>query len=223
MIIKISSALYSLMSYDKLLILALFELEENNKPTTFENLVAECFNLFPKRFQLPGFPEWPDSSIVEKSWLRCRSDKGLIYGTKSKGFRLTSKGLEVAKETADRLSNSSLFNDTNYHGHKGDARTRSGRLVKHVENSTAFKKFKANKLIANITDFEFCDLLYSTLDTPPSLRKRNLEELKYHASVYERYDIVAFLEKCAEYFNKLLKDPESLNYSGGMVRKKKRK
>ncbi|KKR28552.1 MAG: hypothetical protein UT61_C0047G0006 [Candidatus Woesebacteria bacterium GW2011_GWA1_39_8] len=224
MTIKISPAIYSSMSYDKLLVLALFELEEgNNPPTTFENLVAKCFYLFPKRFQLPGFPEWPDSSIVEKSWLRCRSDMGLIYGNKSKGFLLTSKGLAVAKDVVKKLGIQGAFGNLSYGGHKGDARTRSGRLVKHIENSVAFKKYRAKEAIDTTTDFEFCDLLYSTLDTVPELRKRNLEELKYHASIYERYDILTFLEKCQKHFSKLLEDPKSENYTGGMIRKKKKK
>ena len=88
----IPTALYIRVTYDDLIVFALDELTNEGIPPIFENLVAKAFELFPKRFQLPGYPQWPDSSLVEKSWLRCRPDKGLINGSKSKGFVLTQKG-----------------------------------------------------------------------------------------------------------------------------------
>jgi len=210
---------YTYISYDDLLVYALFKLQQGNKHSTFENLVYECFTLFPKRFQLPGYPNWPDSSLVEKSWLRCRSDKGLIYGSKSKGFTLTSKGLFIIKSVERKLTNTS---NTKRLLRKGDTRTRSGRLVKHIENSDAYKKYLEDKHVENVSEFEFCDLLYSTLDTNPALRRRNFEELEYHASVYERIDILTFLAQCKKRFEKLLIDEGRKNFEGGMMKRRKK-
>lgn len=217
---KFSPINYIKISYDALLIYSLYELQKNNRHTTFENLVAECFVLFPKRFQLPGYPVWPDSSQVERSWLRCRTDKGLIYGSKSKGFTLTTKGLVLAKSVFQKLQGGAIENNTK--GIQGDARTRSGRLVKRIESSKAFLKFIRDKNLNNISDFEFCDLIYSTLDTDPSLRRRSLEELKYHTGVYEREDLLSFLDNCEEKFRHLLRDPNMDSYEGGMMKKRKK-
>jgi len=211
---------YINISYDDLVVYALFELQRESKHTTFENLVAKTFEFFPKRFQLPGYPDWPDSSLIEKSWVRCRTDKGLMYGSKSKGFTLTPKGIALAKNVKLRLQGKTTVKDVQY---KGDARTRSGRLVKHIEKSPAFQKYNEKSKLDNITEFEFCDLLYSTFDTDSSLRKRNLEELKYHAEVYERKDIINFLKKCEEKFENLLKDPITEEYEGGMMKRRKGK
>lgn len=215
---KISLNNYIEISYDDLLVYALFRLQQENKHTTFENLVYQSFILFPKRFQLPGYPTWPDSSLIDKSWLRCRSDKNLIYGSKSKGFTLTSKGVALAKLTEQKLINvKSVVKNK-----KGDTRTRSGRLVKHIENSDAYKKFVKSKKADDITEFEFCDLLYSTLDTLPTLRRRNFEELRYHASVYERSDLLDFLEQCKKRFQNLLTEKERENFEGGMMKRRKK-
>lgn len=216
-----SPSAYINMSYDDLLVYSLFELQSSNEHTTFENLVAKCYGLFPKRFQLPGYPNWPDASLVERSWLRCRTDKGLIYGSKSKGFTLTSKGVDLAKLISQELQGVKL-KDSNLQP-KGDSRTRSGRLVKHIERSLAFKKYKQDNKVDRISEFEFCDLVYSTLDTDPSLRKRNLEELKYHCNVYERKDMLTFFEQCEKRFKNLLRDASEKYYEGGMMRKKKRR
>lgn len=215
-----SPPVYINMSYDDLLVYALYELQNSNKHATFENLVAKVFELFPKRFQLPGYPEWPDSSLVEKSWLRCRTDKGLVYGSKSKGFTLTSKGVALAKQTFNRLQGRSTKQQPYP---KGDTRTRSGRLVKHLEKSPAFQKYKSEKKIDSVSEFEFCDLVYSTLDTDSSLRRRNLEELKYHAGVYERKDLLKFLEECEKKFKSLLNDSHGETYEGGMMKRRKKK
>lgn len=209
---------YTEISYDDLLVYALFKLQQENKHTTFENLVYKSFTLFPKRFQLPGYPNWPDSSLVDKSWLRCRSDKNLIYGSKSKGFTLTSKGVTLAKLTEQKFTNDKSV----VRNKKGDTRTRSGRLVKHIENSDAYKKFTKSEKTDDITEFEFCDLLYSTLDTLPTLRGRNFEELKYHASVYERSDLLAFLDQCKKRFQNLLTEKERKNFEGGMMKRRKK-
>lgn len=209
------------LSYDDLLVFALYNLQNTNSHTTFENLVANSFKLFPKRFQLPGYSEWPDSSLIDKSWLRCRTDKGLIYGNKSKGFTLTLKGTTLAKKVYQILQDNR--NNNFSVSRKGDSRTRSGRIVKHVENSQAYQKYKQNKSIENISEFEFCDLLYSTLDTEPVFRRRNMEELKYHSKVYERQDILDFLKACDNRYGYLLKDSLKENYEGGMMKRKKTK
>ena len=211
-------SVYSKISYDDLLVYALSEAQNGSRSVTFENLVAKAFELFPKRFQLPGYPNWPDSSLVEKSWVRCRTDKGLIYGSKSKGFTLTSKGAFTARGVLARLKQKPL-ESSGVHI-KGDRKTRSGRVVKHIEESPAFQKYSNSKKLEGISEFEFCDLLYSTLDTKPDYRKRNLEELKYHAKVYERSDLVSFLEKLEEQFQNLLRDPSGKHFAGGMMKRK---
>ena len=103
---------------------------------------------------------------------------------------------------------------------RGDKKTKSGRVVSHIEKSIAFNKYRQHKDVLGITDFEFCDLLYTTLDTKPSLRRRNLAELKSHAEIYDKRHL-SFLKKCEDHFNKLLMDPRDSNYSGGMMRRKK--
>ncbi len=218
---RVPSSIYMNLSYDDLVIFALYELQNNNNPATFENLVAKSFELFPKRFQLPGYDQWPDSSLIDKSWLRCRSDKGLIKGNKSKGFTLTVKGISLARKVNETLfSNSQINKQTK---RKGDNRTRSGRLVKHIENSTAYQKYIKENSMENISEFEFCDLLYSTLDTDPVLRNRNFDELIYHTKVYERDDLLEFLLNCKKKFINLFIDKSQLNYEGGMMKRRKKR
>jgi hypothetical protein len=90
----ISSKLYSDISLDELVTYSIFVLLEEKTEATFENIVAKCFEFFPEKFSLIGYPQWPDSTRVNKSWLRCRTDFKYIKGSVKNGFTLTSKGLE---------------------------------------------------------------------------------------------------------------------------------
>ncbi len=207
------------ISYDDLVVYSLFILQKREQHATFENLVYQCFTLFPKRFQLPGYSSWPDASLIERSWLRCRTDKGLMHGSKSKGFTLTQKGILLARDVENKLEGKVLGNKRFI---KKDMRSRSGKLVNHVEKSSAYNKFLTTKSLEGITDFEFCDLLYSTLDTESSLRKRNLEELKYHVGVYDREDLLDFLNMCEIKFQKMLIGYNDSQYQGGMMKRRKK-
>ena len=64
---------YEHISYDDLVTYVVYRLTAGNgSQTTFEDIVAEAYRLFPRRFRLRGYPEWPDSAVVNKSWLRSR-------------------------------------------------------------------------------------------------------------------------------------------------------
>src|SRR3990172_4604785 len=124
------------LSLDDLLLLAAVDLEQSGQPLTFERLVAQCFELYPSRFALRGYPQWPDSNVVNKTWLRARTDKGWLVGSVRQGFRLTPEG----RRHAERLENGAV-------GRRPkpslDRRTREGRLLEAMRGTTAFKLFQA--------------------------------------------------------------------------------
>lgn len=213
---------YQHVPYDDLLVFALFSAIEKKLDPTFENLVVECYILFPERFGLPGYlGKYPDSAQVEKSWLRCRTDKNLITGSKAKGFELTTRGLVVVQKTLKRLGNKTI-DAKKLLGIKGDRRTMAGRLVKQLESNRIFKEFKKNNVNANISDYEFCDLIYSTPDALPENRRKNLQQLKNAVEDYNRSDMLDFLNFCETKFTHLLFSNSELGrkYIGGMRKRK---
>jgi len=214
--------IYKEIPYDDLAVFALFSVVKKKLDPTFENLVVECYVLFPERFGLSGYTKkYPDSAQVEKSWLRCRTDKNLITGDRARGFELTARGLEVVQKTQKRLGNKTI--DTKeLLSIKGDRRTKTGRLVKQLENNKSFKEFKRNGRATEISDYEFCDLIYSTLDALPEGRKKNLQQLKNTVADYNRNDMLDFLNFCETRFAHLLfsNSESGQKYAGGMKRRK---
>ena len=217
-----NAKIYKNISYDDLLVFALYSLIQRGLDANFENLVVECYSLFPERFGLPGYIEkYPDSAQVDKSWLRCRTDKRFITGNKAHGFELTTRGIEVVQKTQRKLGKKSVDSKILL-SIKGDRRTKTGRLVKQLEENKLFKEF--GKLGTNtvISDYEFCDLIYSTLDTLPETRRKNLQQLKDSVQDYNRNDMLDFLTYCESKFIHLLfsdKD-KGREYVGGMMKSK---
>ena len=55
------------------------------KQPSFENLVAEAFLSFPARFQLEGYPDWPNAHVIGKAWVRLEAVKKWLTGSASEG------------------------------------------------------------------------------------------------------------------------------------------
>ena len=57
---KIDETKYKNIGLDHLVMYAIGELDKMKADLSFENAVVASFKLFPKKFSLPGFPEYPD-------------------------------------------------------------------------------------------------------------------------------------------------------------------
>jgi hypothetical protein len=219
---KFDQAIYCNIPYDDLLVYALYSVIEKKLDTTFENLVVECYELFPERFGLPGFINiYPDSAQVEKSWLRCRTDKSLITGNKAQGFHLTDRGYDLVQKVISRLGTKVSVNN-NLNAIRGDRRTKNGRIVKQLEENPLFKDYLINEDNFTINEFEFCDLIYCTLDAFPETRRNNIKQLKDALRDYNREDMLKFIELCERKFAHLLftgADNKS-EFAGGMMKRR---
>ena len=196
------TAIYEHISYDDLVTYTVYRLTAGNgSQTTFEDIVAEAFRLFPKRFGLRGYPEWPDSAVVNKSWLRSRTDKKYIVGSVKDGFRLTQRGLHVAQRVEQRLGKAPTKGGRRI---KSELRTRSGRLLRSIEESQSFLEFKEAGLLDKMTEDDFADVLLAMPDTPARILAGNLEQFRDAAILYDRRDVQDFLDALQQRFSNKL-------------------
>jgi hypothetical protein len=209
------SARYLDLSQDHLVVLALWFLIQEKKQSSFENLVAEAFTSFPERFQLEGYPEWPNAHVIGKAWVRCRTDKKWISGSASVGFKLTPLGEQIAQKVlADLQGTSSPEKDKR---RKGSRQTISSRVVLRVESSEAYLKYKEDG-IAKISEYDFCDLLYCTLESMPETVEKNFLVVKQEVEQYGRKDLTEFLEQLK---NRFAEKFAGKRVRGGMMPQKK--
>ena len=204
---------------------AVYRLSSLGGEITAEHIVAAAFRLFPDRFHLRGYPEWPDSTVVNKRWLDCRS-KGYLTGSTAKGFRLSPAGLAVAKRAEQILSSVGTglaqHREQNVRYNK-ESRTRSGRFVAALESSPAYKIYKQAGDVSALGEFDLREMLLCPMESPAKTLFSNLQQLRGHAEMYERADLVEFLEACGRRLDELLvADKTKDKMQKGMIRRRRR-
>ena len=195
-------AAYSAIGLDQLLTYAVDRVLAGGNDCTFENIVYECFTVFPQRFGFERFPEWPDSTRVDKAWRRCRTDRGWIVGNVKTGFQITPAGEVVARQVDRQLQGR---NGTKTPV-KGNTRSREAAAVKYVRGTTPFQHWTANKDEFTMRFPEFVAFLNGTLETPRVVLRQNLHFYKQSANAVSDGEVSSFLKDCENLFLGRLKD-----------------
>lgn len=186
-----SEEIYKGVQINYLVIFGIYSIFSRGEKCTFEKLVAECFNLFPKIFSLARYPQWPDSLKFDRL-LRTLREKGLIVGNPKGLFSLTKFGEKIAKDTA-KILKIGTFKKLPFYRGKRDAEI---NLVTSLKNSEAFQRFLQNKSKFLITDMEIRNLLHCTLETPLRIVKQNLIYAKNIAREFDETLLFEFLDLC---------------------------
>lgn len=212
---RFDAAKYSAFSQDHLVVLALWFLRQDRKQASFENLVAESFTSFPARFHLEGYPDWPNAHVVGKAWVRCRTDKKWLTGSASEGFALTPLGEKTALKVLARLDKAAQT--PSQLNRKGSRQSISSRVALHLENSTAFQKYKSGSF-ESTSEYEFSEVLYCTLESTPETLEKNFSIVRQEVETYGRHDLVEFLNALRNKFSSKFSGKRS---RGGLMPQKK--
>ena len=192
-------ARYDGIDLDRLVIYTMVVLEKLGIELSLENIIVGAFKLFPKKFSLVGYYEFPDATRVEKALWRCKGNKRQWIGGKTPhGYLITDKTKTIAMQTEGQLSNPALRKQ------KITSRMRRKEsILKEVTNSPAYKKYMS-KNGESITEADFCYLLQCTLDSSRETLRENLVLLKKFTEELEREEILKFLNWLEQHFKNFL-------------------
>jgi hypothetical protein len=199
---NIKTGSYESMGVDDLLIYSVRQILENDEECTLERLVYECFTLFPNKFGLSRYPEWPDSTRVYRSWRRCLITRGWLSGSPQEGFTITSKGEQAAKSVANKI-NRPIMNNKNKRD-TSKVRGKEEAVMRYVRKSDAFKKWLSNKSTFAISESELSSVLNVTLETPKKILRENFEYYKENARFVNDTEVLSFLESLEKGHRKYL-------------------
>jgi hypothetical protein len=193
------------LSVDELLACCVQRVLDNSEDCTFERLVYECFTQFPGSFSLQRYPQWPDSARVNKSWLRCRTDKGWVIGSVQEGFRLTDAGKRVAARVESVVKSGQSPNKLTTEPTR--SRERYQALLRQIREHPLFKQFLNDSQGFALTEMEFRHLLGCTLETPVRVLRQNLMGYRKAAEAYDDTKVLHLLDQCELRMQTLLKRP----------------
>ncbi len=92
-----------------LILISIYSLEQRGERCNFENILKECFHLFPKIIAFESIRKWPDARKIDRPLRRLRENGFLIKNSK-KLFSLTRKGRKKISELSKGFYQKTLFN-----------------------------------------------------------------------------------------------------------------
>jgi hypothetical protein len=224
---------YSKVILNDLVMYSVFYLHKQGSEITSEDIISACFVLFPKRFSMRKYPQYPDSGIVSRRWSDCKS-KGYLKGNATKGFQITARGIKRAEKVEKLLGKPLKTVRVQKQKSRKTAATsiasipaelinpelkaHAKKYVRSIEMSDAYKHFKKG---LPINEFDFRSLLLCTMESPPTTLARNLSQFKEYVNIHERKDLSSFLEFVEEKFSSLLGNTDSSTAKPAKRAKKK--
>jgi len=208
---KFDPAIYTKIILNDLVVYSVYYLHKQRLEITSEDIISACFVLFPKRFSMRKYPQYPDSGIVSRRWSDCKG-KGYLRGNANKGFVLTGRGIKRAEKIEKSLgkpmkpvrepkANTKRAVVVTTQTVHPELKAHARKYVRSIEMSDAYKRYK-KKLPLN--EFDFRSLLLCTMESPTETLTRNLAQFKEYVNIHERKDLANFLAFCEERFPYLL-------------------
>jgi hypothetical protein len=187
---SLSEEQYNHIDNDRLVLYVVNCLEKSNLEPTFEKVVVAAFKLFPKRFSLLGFPEYPDAKTVYYPIMHCSYiKKGWLSGNMQSAFHLTSKGKDILQDVEEVLSgeilSKKIFPELPHRKER--------HFIDLLGSSLAFQKYSTGNA-DDISEMEIRIMLRTRTDTPSEVLKQNLEKYLEYVRVADQPKLVEFLE-----------------------------
>jgi len=180
---------YLSLDKDRLVLFAVGLLESRKIEPTFDKIVVATFRLFPKKFVLLGFPEYPDGrTIYYCVYNHCTLTKKWLFGNVQSGFKITERGRYYLDETKKMLEGK--IKTTKSHGIV--PRRKEATFITILKKTDAYKKYLRGKkeAISRLDVFE-------ALKVPPNsieLTQSHLERYFEYANRIDDSSAMEFLK-----------------------------
>jgi hypothetical protein len=86
-----------------------------------------------------------------------------------------------------------------------EEKIKAGKVIKMVEKSDAYRLYAKNGKHAKISEFDFRNMLFATMESSSDTLTRNVGLFKRYANIHKRNDLIKFFDYCEEHFAWILK------------------
>jgi hypothetical protein len=207
-------ALYEGDSLAALTMYSLYWLQSWRLRRTIEAVAVLNWRLFPQKFAMLGYPQFPDAFRTNRSLMQGQPKyRNWLTGSASKGFSLNERGKELAHELISRfgvpatISGEKLGIIPHMVKTGSDRRARSiepEREVARVRNTRLFEKWKTHEMADR--DLIHLHALLEVFDhTPKPVRNKRMSDLERAASDIHDEEMMAFFQAVREMFGHALR------------------
>ncbi len=182
---------YEKMDNNRLAVYGIRLLEEHGLPITHEALTVSLFLLFPAKFSLVAFPQYPDAERVNRTLLQLGEKyRNWASGNRRIGYTLNETGQVILEQTRQLLEN-----PDKQRGKKRTPRQRTrdpDEEIKEIEASTLYQAYVSSQT-EEIDDYAIWELLQAFPYTPKRALRDRIKRLREAAKAGGRDDIGEFL------------------------------
>jgi hypothetical protein len=86
-----------------------------------------------------------------------------------------------------------------------EERVKAEKIVRAMERSDAYKIYARSGHGSRLSEFDFRNMLFATMESTPETLIRNVNLFKGSAAIHNRQDLIKFLDFCEGHFSSLLK------------------
>ncbi len=203
-LVKIASmdrSVYKNESLAALTVYSLFWLHEWQLRRTIEAISVLNWRLFPDKFAMVGWPEYPDAFRTNRSLLQGQPKyRNWLTGSAGTGFSLNERGLDIARGLLARLGPPATTTGEEATASIGTIPTQSARPrslepqreVERARKSRLFEKWKSQ--IMSERDLIHVHSLLNIFDhTPAKVRGKRMRDLERSAEDVHDSEMAAFL------------------------------
>ena len=199
--------LYESMPLTDLVAYCMYWLKVWGVRQTIEAISVCAWRLFPAKFSMVGFAEFPDAFRVNRSLLQGQPKyRNFLSGSAKNGFSLNARGLEIAERLEGVLGPPGLIGEE---VPQRQLPTRQEKITgRSVEPAAEIQAVRAGKLFGKWKTGELAqrDLihLHSMLGvfdhTPAKVRHRKYRELVEAANALNDTEVLSFLKDLSQEF-----------------------
>ncbi len=207
--------LYSRYALTSLAAYGVFWLQEWNITTSLENLAVACQRMFPVKFGMVGWPQFPDINRINRSVLQMRPKyRNLATSSPRKGVFLNQNGLAEATAISAKLGPPLFEGEASSGGELEGVRAERGRsakprtllpenLLEQARESELYRLHSASQF-DEAEAIHLIDMLRVYDHTPSREKRRQLRELVEAAQEVGDREMGDFLGRVGERFARYL-------------------
>lgn len=193
---------YSNIRLSDLVLYAVFSLEKKGVEATFPNLVVESYILFPKKFHLQGYPEYPDANRVRTEMQRMEgklpsSNPKLVKGSMKTSYKLTDAGFKKLEEIQVNLALGER-DRLKINKKLSDRRQKMGNVLLELEKHPLYQRYLQKGQVIDVPESLLRDLLFATMETSDESLREKMKTIKEYCDALDKKDLKDFLNFCAD-------------------------
>lgn len=181
---------YINLDKDRLVLFSVGLLEKKGIEPTYDKIVVTSFKLFPKKFSLISFPEYPDGLTVHNCLFHLfYKTKKWLSGNAKSGYRITSKG-KLYLEEANKMLDGVIELKKKY---AVIPKRKEKTFIIMLKKTNAYKKYVLNKT-DEITESDILEL-FRVRKPSEALIKSYMERYYDYAKRMDDQTVLEFLKE----------------------------